>query len=174
MDALRRLRPAARAALAVLLLAVAACGPPEGGGVGEPEPEAPAEAPDFRLPDLRGQEVALSGLRGQPVVIDFWATWCPPCVHQIPVLNAFQEAHPEVPVLGVSVDVDGREVVGPFAEEHGIAYRVLLGDEGLARRYGAFGFPSLFVVDPEGTIAASHVGVITLEELEAALADLGG
>lgn len=160
-----------RRVLLALALAAVACEPPET-GVGEPEPDAPAQAPDFTLPDLEGASVSLSDLRGRPVVIDFWATWCPPCVHQIPVLNAFQEAHPDIPVLGIAVDVDGRKVVAPFAEEHGIAYRVLIGDEDLARRYGAFGFPSLYVVDAEGRIALSHVGVIRRDELEAALAEL--
>ncbi|MDX1648831.1 MAG: TlpA disulfide reductase family protein [Myxococcota bacterium] len=168
-----RLRPlAAGLGLALGLLLGAGCEPPEGGGVTEPEPEAPRRAPDFTLPDLEGQEVTLSALRGRPVVVDFWATWCAPCVHQIPVLNAFQQAHPEVAVLGVAVDVDGREVVAPFAEEHGIAYRVLLGDERLARRYGAFGFPTLYLIDREGAVAAAHAGVVQREELEAALAGL--
>lgn len=164
---------------ATLLLGLAmgalACEPPEGGGVArDPEPEAPAEAPDFALPDLEGEQARLSSLRGQPVVLDFWATWCPPCVRQIPVLNAFQEAHPEVAVLGVAVDVDGRSVVAPFAAKHGIEYRVVLGDERLARRYGAFGFPTLFVVDPEGRIVTSHAGVVTREELEEALEGISG
>jgi len=166
-----------RLAAALLLSGAAAlgCEPPEGGGVArDPEPDAPLGAPDFTLVDLEGEQVTLSALRGGPVVLDFWATWCPPCIRQIPVLNAFQEAHPEVPVLGVAVDVDGREVVAPFAAEHGIEYRVLLGDERLARRYGAFGFPTLFVVGPEGSVAASHAGVVTQEELEEALEGLSG
>jgi thiol-disulfide isomerase/thioredoxin len=158
---------------ALLLLAAWGCGPPEG-GVTEPQPDAPDRAPGFTLPDLDGGEVSLASLRGRPVVIDFWATWCAPCVHQIPVLNAFQEAHPEVPVLGIAVDVDGREVVAPFAEEHGIAYRVLLGDDALARRYGAFGFPTLFLLDRDGAVAAAHAGVVSREELEEALAALDG
>ena len=104
------------------------------------------------------------------MIIDFWATWCAPCVEQIPVLNAFQAAHyGEVSVLGIAVDGRGIEVVAPFATEHGIQYPVLLGDESLAQEYGAFGFPSLYVIASDGSIAAKHVGVITEEELEEAL-----
>lgn len=167
-------RPGPILALALAVAAAFACDPPEGGGVSEPRPEGKGKAPEFILPDLGGQEVSLDSLRGGPVVIDFWATWCAPCVHQIPVLNQFQEQHPQIPVLGVSVDVDGRKVVPPFAEEHQIGYRVLLGDEALARRYGAMGFPSLYVIDSEGSIAEAHVGVVTLEELEAAVEALDG
>jgi len=129
-----------------------------------------ARAPEFTLRDLRGDEVSLADYLGRPVIIDFWATWCAPCVQQIPVLNAFQAAHyGEVAVLGIAVDAQGVEVVAPFALEHDIQYPVLVGDESLAQQYGAFGFPSLYVVAPDGSIVANHVGVITEEELEQAL-----
>jgi cytochrome c biogenesis protein CcmG/thiol:disulfide interchange protein DsbE len=74
-----------------------------------------------------------------------------------------------VAVLGIAVDVQGIEVVGPFATEHDIQYPVLIGNESLAQEYGAFGFPTLYVIAPDGTIVANHVGVITEEELEEAL-----
>jgi len=129
-----------------------------------------ARAPEFTLPDLLGNQISLADHRGRPVVIDFWATWCAPCVQQIPVLNAFQAAHyGEVSVLGVAVDSQGIDIVAPFATEHGIQYPVLIGDESLAQEYGAFGFPSLYVIGPAGHIVANHVGVISAEELEEAL-----
>jgi cytochrome c biogenesis protein CcmG/thiol:disulfide interchange protein DsbE len=162
---------ALRASLVALLVVVAA-----GGCRIEGEDEAlleaaPETAPGFTLPLLRGGEVSLESLRGRPVVIDFWATWCAPCVHQIPVLNAFQERHGEdVVVLGISVDTDGREVVERFAAEHDIGYRVLLGSPGLAQRYGAIGFPSLYVIGPDGAIDTAHVGVVAGEDLDEALA----
>jgi hypothetical protein len=92
-------------------------------------------------------------------------------VFQIPVLNAFHERHAGdgVVVLGVSVDVDGDAVVRDFAAEHGVKYTVLLGDESLAREFGALGFPSLFVIAPDGSVDSSHVGVIDAESLEQAV-----
>lgn len=168
-----------RAALAAgaLWLGLAACeraapGPP-GPGTAEAavEPAASAPAPDFALPDLSGGTVALADLRGRPVVIDFWATWCAPCERQVPVLNAFHAKHGDrIPVLGISVDVDAA-AVAPFVSEHAVRYRVLLGDEGLARAYGALGFPTLFVVRPDGRIHSAHVGLVSPEALEEAVAE---
>jgi thiol-disulfide isomerase/thioredoxin len=130
-------------------------------------------APAFALTDLQGKTVSLADFAGRTVVIDFWATWCTPCKKQIPVLNAFHEspAGRDVALLGIAVDVAGREVVAPFAAEHGIQYPVLLGEESLAFDYGAPGFPALAVVDPQGRIDSLHLGVIGRSALEAAVAD---
>lgn len=152
-------------ALVLVALALAGC-------LAEERPAGPA--PPFTLPDLEGQEVALADLAGRIVVLDFWATWCEPCKAQIPVLNRFQREHPEVAVLGVAVDADGRTVVEPFAREHAIGYRVLLGSESLAREYGVPGFPALAIVDASGRFDALHLGVVTPEALEEAVAEAGG
>jgi len=161
-----RRRAARRLAAAALLgagLAGAGCRVEEPRGAGLP-------APDFTLEDLAGGSVSLAELRGRPVVIDFWATWCAPCEFQIPVLNQLEERYGDrVEVIGIAVDVDGREVVAPFAAERGIAYRILLGDEGLAQRYGAIGFPSLYVIRADGAIDSSHVGLVEPEALEEAV-----
>ena len=161
----RARRTALVAGLAAAIYTAAACRPAQ-----EPAREKPV-APAFSLETLEGTSLALADLAGKTVVIDFWATWCAPCVYQIPVLNALhQSAGEDLAVLGVAVDADGAEAVGDFAEEHAIAYPVLLGDEALARRYGAPGFPALAVVDPAGRIDSLHVGVVDGQELEAAIA----
>ena len=131
-------------------------------------------APAFSLRDLAGGTVSLEALRGRPVIVDFWATWCAPCERQVPVLNAFHDKYGDrIPVLGISVDADP-ENVPPFVQEHDLRYRVLLGDEGLAQQYEAYGFPTLYVIRPDGTIHSAHVGVVTPEALEAAVAEWAG
>lgn len=164
------------AALAVAtVLAMGACSREEGA---TPEANAPrplAEtAPDFRLADLAGHEVALSSLRGKTVLIDFWATWCPPCELQIPILSEIDAAYRArgVQVLGVSVDKAGPEVVAQYTQKHGASYTILLGSEALARDFGVPGFPSLIVVAPDGTIHSRHVGLVEKADLERLLTSL--
>lgn len=154
-------------------LGLAACSDtaPEGEGA---DGESAAElAPDFTLPTLDGGTVTLSELRGKTVIIDFWATWCPPCEYQVPELNAFYEAHQGEPVevLGISVDTEGPEAVSTWTTKHGVQYPILLGDEELARQFGALGFPTLVIVMPDGTIHSRHVGLIERADLEEALED---
>jgi len=164
--------------LLTLGIAVAlACGAGgEGAAPAGEEAAAANPAPDFSLTDLDGNTVELSALRGQVVVIDFWATWCPPCEFQIPILNEVYEAERAagVEILGVSVDTEGPEVVRAYVEKHGASYPILLGSEKLARQFGAPGFPALILVGPDGGIEQIHVGLIEAPELREAIAGLRG
>ena len=141
-------------------------------GCGAAEPGAPGPpAPEFHLEQLSGGELSLEDFRGKTLILDFWATWCVPCLAQIPILNTYAEAHAgEVAVVGVSVDAEGRAAVEEFIQQVPIEYPVVFGDEALARSYGAPGFPALAVVDAKGRIDSLHVGLITSDDLEAAVA----
>ena len=134
------------------------------------------EAPAWELPDLEGETIQSSSYAGKTLVIDFWATWCPPCLFQIPILNAFQAKHADadVVVVGVAVDAEGAEVVKPFAEKNGIQYQIVIGDERLARKFGAPGFPALAIVGRDGKIDSMHVGLMEEADLEAAVAKSQG
>jgi thiol-disulfide isomerase/thioredoxin len=146
-----RLRKALASALAVGLLA--ACG--NGGGAG-----ASGQAPGFSLRDLEGREVSLAQFRGQVVLVDFWATWCPPCRMTIPDLIKFQQEFGGrgATVLGVNLDETVSDVPG-FVKERGINYPVLLGaGKGVDEAYGVRGIPSFFLVDANGVIVRSWSG----------------
>lgn len=154
------------AAISVLALA---CGEPDGSTASGGDGPSADPAPLFTLMDLEGNAVSLADYRGKTVIIDFWATWCPPCIFQVPELNKLWVAHREqgdVAVLGVAIDVEGAEIVGPWVKEQGVEYKILIGDEGLAAEYGAPGFPTLVVVRPDGTLESMHVGLIEYDVLE--------
>ncbi len=144
---------------AVLLAAVAVSGCGSGG-------EDARKAPDFTLEDLQGREISLSDHLGKVVLVDFWATWCPPCRKSIPELVELQERYRDdgLVILGISLDDPGMaddEFLREFKEANRMNYAVLRGNEGLVREY--FGdqrvaIPTMFVVDREGRITAKHVG----------------
>ncbi len=175
-------RGPATALLGALLVAAAglSCSPDRGESVaqvhaGAGAPSVPAEpAPDFTLEPLGGgPPVSLSALRGKIVVLDFWATWCPPCEFQVPDLNAFYDAHrrdSDVAIFGISVDTEDREAIQSWVAEKGVRYPILVGGEEVARQYGAVGFPTIFVVGPDGTLRERHSGLIETATLERALA----
>ena len=146
------------------------------GGCGPEGAEAPREpAPDFAFPDLDGAEVRLSELRGKTVVIDFWATWCAPCVHQPAQFNAFLEAYEgdDVVVLGVEIGSATVEEIRAWSEENDAEahYPILVGaEESLPHRFGALGYPAMVIVDPAGDIALLHHGVLEAAELDEAVA----
>jgi thiol-disulfide isomerase/thioredoxin len=161
-------------ALALAWLGCGADEPTASPGVAEAAGQGEV-APDFTLPDLQGKPIRLSDFRGKAVIIDFWATWCPPCVFQVPELNKVAAAHREkgdVVVIGVSVDVEGPAVVAPWAEEHAVGYTIVFGDEELAAEFGVFGFPTLVIIGPQGELDSRHVGLIEYDALEDLLADL--
>ena len=83
-------------------------------------------------------------------------------------------ARPDLAVIGVAVDVEGAEVVAPWIEEQGVEYQIVLGDERLAREFGAMGFPTLAIITPAGNIESLHVGLIELKELESLVAPFTG
>jgi len=128
-----------------------------GGGGGGAEG---TQAPDFELVSDAGKTVRLADFKGKVVILDFWATWCPPCRKEIPGFVQIQSQYKDkgVEVVGVSLD-QGWEPVRPFMKAQRINYPVLLGDMGVVRSYGNItSIPTTFVIDREGVIRARHVG----------------
>jgi peroxiredoxin len=139
------------------------------------EATAPAAeaAPAFDLPLVGGGRVSLDALRGETVILDFWATWCPPCVLEIAELNALQDDAREtgVRVLAISIDTLSPDALARWVAVHGIAYPVALASSDLAAAYGADAFPFHVLVGPEGTVLERlESGFHDREELRALVA----
>jgi cytochrome c biogenesis protein CcmG/thiol:disulfide interchange protein DsbE len=129
----------------------------------------PKLAPDFTLRDVNGQPVQLSSLRGKVVLLNFWATWCRPCTVEVPWFVEFERGYSDrgLVVLGVSLDEEGWEVVKPFAREHGINYRLVIGDDKVASLFGGVdSLPTTFLIDRDGRIAATHTGLVSKQLYE--------
>ncbi|MFB3920179.1 MAG: peroxiredoxin family protein [Terriglobia bacterium] len=129
-------------------------------------PEVGETAPDFTLPTLRGESISLREYRHGVVVVNFWATWCPPCIEETPSLTRFAEQMRGlgVTVVGVSVDQDvhalekfvtGAQLTFPIARDP---------DQSVASRYGTFKFPESYIIDREGRIARKIVGAIDWQD----------
>jgi peroxiredoxin len=124
------------------------------------------KAPEFSLVDINGNKVKLSDYKGKIVLLDFWATWCPPCRKGIPDLISIQnEYKQDVVVIGITLDQKQtlKDVV-PFVKEYGINYPILYGNMEIAKAYGNINsIPTSFIVDRNGNITNRHVGLVEKE-----------
>jgi peroxiredoxin len=118
-------------------------------------------APEFRLQKMDGSFVSLSDLRGKVVMVHFWATWCPPCVEEIPTLDRLHHSliGKEFEMLAVSVDEGGARAVTPFIQKNGLDVPVLF-DPGhdVAGLYGTHKFPETYIIDRQGVVRYKAIG----------------
>jgi peroxiredoxin len=121
--------------------------------------EVTGVAPAFTLTDLEGKPVSLSEFRGKVVVLDFWATWCPPCKREIPDFVDLQKEYGSQGVQIVGIALDEPDKVKAFARQNGMNYPVLLGTDDVSLRYGGIeGIPTTFIIDKSGKIVNTFEG----------------
>lgn len=139
-----------------------------------PLPGVGSPAPDFTLTDLDGEPIKLSALRGQLVVLNFWATWCEPCRAEMPELERiYQQYQPGLVVLGVNLQ-EQPEDVRRFTRSINVTYPILLDPDGLvARLYKIIQLPNTYFIDRQGTIQARHIGSLSAEKLQEYLDSMG-
>jgi len=157
-----------------LLLTLTHCG-------GNPHDGNPTNDFDFTLPDLKGKLHALKDFRGEVVVLNFWATWCPPCLEETPKLNDLHSRYKDsgVHVIGIALDKDSLDVVRPFVKTNNISYTILKGDQEIFTTLSAGssveefkGVPTTLIIDRKGKIRERFDGSFELEQLEDRLRSL--
>jgi thiol-disulfide isomerase/thioredoxin len=147
-----------------------AAGPPAVRFASNPEP-----APGLVIRDLAGKVTSMNDLKGKVVLVNFWATWCPPCREEIPALIHLQETHRDrLQIIGISQD-DEIEDVQEFVKKTGINYPVVMATPELIAAYGGVvALPTTFVVDPQGRIVQRHLGLLNAEHTEREILALHG
>lgn len=128
---------------------------------GTPRAKKGVDAPAFTLPGLDGSMVSLADYKGKTVLLNIWATWCPPCVAEMPSMEKlYQELKNEdFEILAVSIDVTGSNEVAPFMKKHRLSFPALIDTQGTIKDlYQTTGVPESFIIDKDGIIAKKIIG----------------
>ena len=124
--------------------------------------------PDFSVTSLEGKTINKDSLKGEVVVLNFWASWCTPCMREIPELKELA-ANSKAKVVGIALDETGLETVKPFVEAHQINYTVAVGTQDLFQQFNGVGIPYTLVLDPSQRIVKIYRAPTARESLEADL-----
>ncbi|MBZ5556427.1 MAG: TlpA family protein disulfide reductase [Acidobacteriia bacterium] len=136
----------------------------------------PAPVAAFTARDLDGRDISPAALRGKVIIINFWATWCPPCRAEIPDLIALQEKYrDQLQIIGISEDEEPAGTVKRFAAENKMNYPIVMTSPELEKRFpGVSALPTSFIVDRESRVVQKHVGMLTAETTEQETRALAG
>lgn len=170
-------------AVAVMMLAAFAAGVflsgqrPAATGSGQPDPATIEKLLATSFTDLQGRPATLSSWRGKPLIVNFWATWCPPCLKEIPLFSRLQEGHPNVQFIGIAVDKPGN--VRDFVANRSLSYPILIASDGAVSLMselgnGRNGLPFTLSIDAGGHPRHAKLGALSETETERIVADLSG
>lgn len=135
-------------------------------------PSDAVKAIDFSLPDLLGGKVSLADYKGKVIILDFWATWCPPCKAEIPGFVALHKKYGDKFIM-IGAAIDDPNKVKNFVKNNNVDYPVCIADQSTANSYGGIrGIPTTFVIDKEGFISRQYVGFRPEELFEQDIKDL--
>lgn len=130
------------------------------------------KAPDFELKTLTGETVKLSQFEGKKVMLNFWATWCPPCKEEMPEMEQFYREKKEDIVI-LAVNIDPQFDVQQFAKEMGVTFPILLDeDDSVNKMYQILTIPTTFFIDEKGIIRSKYLGSMTIDKMKQYTEDL--
>mgnify|MGYP001062628636 CR=1 FL=1 len=127
-------------------------------------------APDFQLEDTKGNQVSLASLRGKVVLVNFWATWCPPCIEEMPSMERLHEvlSGEDFVMLAINTEQNGRSLVPEFLQKTPYTFPILYDDKGIAQNlYGVFKFPESFIVGKDGKVVEKIIGPLDWSSTDA-------
>ncbi|WP_292936344.1 TlpA disulfide reductase family protein [Noviherbaspirillum sp.] len=130
---------------------------------------AQAASSTFSLVDMQGKTHTLAAHQGKWVLVNLWATWCVPCLSEMPELEALSKSRDDLVVLGLAVDGQNPRRVAQFAEKMRVTYPIIAGDEEMAKQFKPRGFPTSILYDRAGNPVLLKEGAITRKEIESAL-----
>lgn len=145
--------------IAFFLIFASSCQKKEGEVEIKP-PSVGDTAPDFTLKGINGNTISLADYKGKVVMVEFWATWCPPCKALAPILEKIHKKYKDKRfiILALASEDEGEATIKSFIKEHRITYSVLLADQGTMRHYGISSIPVTFIINKEGRVVTMHMG----------------
>jgi len=130
-----------------------------------------SRADGWSLRDKDGVQLTLPEFQGKWVLVNFWAPWCPPCLQEMPDLDALQQQRKDLQVIGVAVMYGSRKEVMDIVKQKSISYPIVFGNEDTAGDFGGLdGMPTSFLYSPAGKLVGHHQGILTQSEIEQAIA----
>lgn len=167
---MKRLTLVTLPAILILVLLLGGCSPSfERAGSQQSVAAAPQvgkPAPDFQLPNLEGQYISLSSLRGKPVLINFWATWCPPCREEMPYLQQVYDGWSGKGLVLLTIDIgESAATIKEFMQNNNLTMPVLLDtSQSIAQMYNITAIPTTFLIDKDGIIRVKRIGAFPSTE----------